>query len=79
MAWNAARASTFLKNFADKVCHDAYHMDGDELLYAAGGAAYYAVVHGVGYNTKEEFEDFWFQHLMLDKDFLQEALQQIER
>lgn len=79
MIWPFARASTWLREYADDVASDAYHHDGDEVLYAAAGAAYYAVRMGIGYNTKQEFIDFWHTHLKLDDDFLQEAIEEIER
>ena len=78
MAWSAARASTWLKRYADEVASDAYSSGGDDLLYACAGAAYYAVIQGVGYNTKEEFSNLILSHLDLGQDFLEEAIGEIE-
>jgi hypothetical protein len=79
MNWNAARASTWLKRFADDVGGDAYKMGGDDVLYCVAGAAYYAMIHGVGYNTKDEFKNFVTKHMGLDQDFLEDAIQEIEK
>jgi len=78
MSWNSAKVSTWMKRFADDVAGDAYKMGGDDVLYCVAGAAYYAVIHGVGYNTKEEFKVFITDHLKLDQDFLDDAIDQIE-
>lgn len=78
MSWNSARASTWLKRFADDVADDAYKMGGDDVLYCVAGAAFYAVNKGIGYNTKEEFKNFIRDHLKLDQDFIDDAIEQIE-
>ena len=78
MNWSAAKASTWMKRFADDTAGDAYKMGGDDVLYCVAGAAYYAVNMGVGYNTKEEFKSFIINHLKLDQDFLDDAIEQIE-
>lgn len=77
--WPSAKASTWLRNYADDVAGDAYKMGGEEALYACAGAAYYAVIHGIGYNTRQEFISFVVDHLKLDKVFLADALQEIEQ
>ena len=79
MTWPAARASTWLKNYADDLAGDAYKSGGDDLLYACAGAAYYAVINGLGYNSKEEFSKFFLIHLGLDQDYLAETLKVIEK
>jgi hypothetical protein len=75
--WSPAKASTWLKNYADSVAGDAYEDGGTEFLYAAAGAAYYAVISGVGYNSKEEFKDFIINHMKLNQDFFEEAVNEI--
>lgn len=77
--WPSAKASTWLRNYADDVAGDAYRDGGDHSLYAAAGAAYYAVIMGLGYNSRQEFIDFFSHHLQLGDDFLSEALQEIEQ
>ena len=77
--WNAARASTWLKNYADAVAGDAYKMGGDETLYQCAGVAYYACIAGVGYNTKEEFYNLIIHHMKLSPDFFAEAVSEIEQ
>ena len=80
MAWNAARASTWLKRYADEIAGDAYRFGGEQCLYAPAGAAYYAVSMGVGYNTKKEFQEFWRHHLEInDEIWLQDVIKEIER
>jgi len=77
--WKPAKASTWLKRYADDVAGDAYKMGGDESLYASAGAAYYAVIHGVGYDTKEEFEQFLLSQIGLIQEYVDEAIEEIER
>jgi hypothetical protein len=79
MKWSGARASTWLKRYADDVASDAYKMGGDDCLYSAAGAAYYAVIHGVGYNTKEEFVELMLSHIGLDWECVEDAIKEIER
>lgn len=79
MNWSPAKASTWLRRFADDVAGDSYKDGGSDDLYASAGAAYYAVLHGVGYNTRAEFSDFFIEHMGLDESFLEEALYEIEK
>ena len=76
--WNSAKCSTWQKKYADGVAADAFEMGGDDVLYACAGAAYYAMIHGKAYHTKEEFCQFVKLHLGLDQDFLDQALKEIE-
>ena len=77
--WSPAKASTWLKNYADDVAGDAYKDGGIPFLYAAAGAAYYAVEHGVGYSTREEFSEFFLEHMGMGKDFLADTLEAFDR
>jgi len=79
MNWSPTKASSWLKQYADDLASDAYKAGGDDLLYACAGAAYYAVLHGVGYNTKQEFSDFLQKHIGLDEDYIKEAIEEINR
>ena len=76
MSWNAARASTWMRNYADDLARDSYYRGAD--LYAEAGAAYFAVSEGVGYNTEAEFRLFVKQHLKLDDDFADDAVKEIK-
>jgi len=77
MSWSAAKASTWLRRYADDLAGDAYKDGGIETLYAAAGAAYYAIIHGVGYNTQREFEEFLADHILLDHELIIEIVEEI--
>jgi len=79
MNWNGAKASTWLKNYADQVAGDAFNMGGDDVLYYCAAIAYYAVSKGIGYNTEEEFCELITKHMGLSQDFLDDALFEIEK
>ena len=78
MIWPSAKASSWLRRYADEVAGVAYTIEGDDTLYMCAGVAYYAVLHGVGYNTKKEFINLIKVHMGLDDDFLEIALSEIE-
>jgi hypothetical protein len=77
--WSAAKASTWLKNYADELGKDALQHK-EEWMWACAGATYYAVIHGVGYNSRQEFIDYLSTHLNVDADsmLIQDALEEIE-
>lgn len=77
--WSPAKASTWLRKYADDVADDAYKDGGDDLLYACAGVAYYAVLHEIGYNTREEFSEFVIKHMGFNQDFLKDALEEIDQ
>jgi hypothetical protein len=78
MSWSPAKASTWLKNYADDVARSAYDSGGDAMLYACAGAAYYAVLYEVGYNSERDFKKFFLTHLELGKPYLDEVLQELK-
>ena len=78
MSWNQAKASTWMKRYADDLASDAYKEGGEiEWMYAAAGAAYYGVIHGIGYNTEKEFRQFLKNHIKLSDVFIDEAVEEI--
>lgn len=76
MSWNAAKASTWMRNYADDVAGDTYYRGAD--LYAEAGAAYYSVIKGVGYKTQAEFEQFLSEEIGLTQDFIDDAVKEIK-
>jgi hypothetical protein len=77
MSWNAAKASTWMRRYADELASDAYKDEGNTFFYACAGAAYYAVYAGVGYNTEQEFRAFVRDHFHLGEDFADGAVKEI--
>lgn len=76
MSWNAAKASTWLKRYADDLADDASR-DNQDWMWACAGAAYYCVIHGVGYNTQQEFEQTLRNWVKVDEHFIQDAVEEI--